>query len=38
MRLVKPEDPIEQQREQTRRQTKVFVGGLTDKLEEMQES
>ena len=38
MRLVKPDDPVEQQREQIRRQTKVFVGGLTDKLAEMQES
>ena len=38
MRLVKQEDPIEQQRETIRKQTKVFVGGLTEKLAEMEES
>ncbi len=33
MRVIKPADPIEQQQEQLRRQTKVFVSGLVDKLE-----
>lgn len=37
MRVIKPADPIEQQQEQLRRQTKVFVSGLVDKLEEMPE-
>jgi hypothetical protein len=32
MRVIKPADPIEQQQETLRRQTKVLVGGLTDKL------
>ena len=32
MRVIKPADPIEQQQEQIRRQTKVVVSGLTDKL------
>jgi hypothetical protein len=32
MRVIKPADPIEQQQETIRRQTKVFVGGLVDKL------
>jgi RNA-binding protein 39 len=38
MRVIKPADPIEQQQETIRRQTKVFVGGLVDKLSEMQET
>lgn len=32
MKVMKPADPIEQQQEQIRRQTKVVVSGLTDKL------
>lgn len=32
MRVIKPADPIEQQQEQIRRQTKVVVSGLIDKL------
>jgi hypothetical protein len=35
MRVIKPADPIEQQQEQIRRQTKVFVGGLIEKLSEI---
>lgn len=37
MRVIKPADPIEQQQEQIRRQTKVFVSGLIDKLAEISE-
>ncbi|MCB0369273.1 MAG: hypothetical protein KDD45_07400 [Bdellovibrionales bacterium] len=37
MRVIKPADPIEQQQEQIRRQTKVVVSGLTDKLAEVTE-
>jgi RNA-binding protein 39 len=37
MRVIKPADPIEQQQETIRRQTKVFVGGLVDKLSEIAE-
>jgi RNA-binding protein 39 len=38
MRVIKPVDPLEQQQEIIRRQTKVVVGGLIDNLAEMQES
>jgi hypothetical protein len=38
MRLIKPVDPLEQQQETLRRQTKVVVGGLIDSLAEMMES
>jgi RNA-binding protein 23/39 len=37
MRVTKPADPIEQQQEQIRRQTKVVVSGLVDKLAEISE-
>lgn len=37
MRVIKPADPIEQQQEQIRRQTKVFVSGLVDKLADISE-
>ena len=36
--MIKPADPIEQQQEQIRRQTKVVVSGLTDKLADISES
>jgi len=32
MRVIKPAGPIEQQQETIRRQTKVLVTGLTEKL------
>jgi hypothetical protein len=38
MRVIKPADTVEQQQETVRRQTKVFVGGLVDKLSEIQET
>jgi hypothetical protein len=38
MKLTKPVDPVEQAQETQRREMKVYVGGLTDKLAEIQES
>ena len=38
MKLTKPVDPLEQAQETQRREMKVYVGGLTDKLAEIQES
>lgn len=38
MKVVRPVDPIEQQQETQKREMKVYVGGLTDKLAEIQES
>ena len=38
MRVIKPADPIEQQQEQIRRQTKVVVSGLTEKLADISEN
>lgn len=38
MKVTKPIDPIEQAQETQKREMKVFVGGLTDKLAEIQET
>ncbi len=37
MRVIKPAQPFEQMQQTIRRQTKVLVGGLVDKLAEVSE-